>query len=443
MDIDVPPAPDATETSLSSSEPIDLVGAPFAVIESDPHVFTSLARTLGIRNVEFAELYDVESYAVDHLNPKGLVFCFLWRKDELVPANFADPVAERVWFANQLSHDACASQALLNIVLNCPDIDIGERLAEFKRETEEMSPVMKGLAISSSPFIRTAHRSFSRPCDLRGALHSAATTTLDAAKAKPKSKPANKRAATKKPKKEAEGDNEDEEAYHFIAYVPAQGKVWELDGLKSGPLEVGELADEDEGKTWMDVVRPALRMKMAKYGGGGDGTNIRFCLLALTEGQYEKQSDRFESLKRERVALERRMPAGWEAQVKPDVLEESKYAFISPTSDPSAFGPTFAPDFSSMRMSRDVAILQLPGAQLIPTWERCVRDAVQAKVLLEDEIKRGKNAHTEHIRRTHDYEPFITEFIGALHKEGLLDALLSVNDPKSNGASNNKKRKKD
>ena len=87
-------------------------------------------------------MYDIEPWAVDHLNPYGLIFCFMWHKDSHRPADFEDPAAERVWFANQLSDDACATQAILNVLLNCPDIDIGEELRNFKTETESMSPVV-------------------------------------------------------------------------------------------------------------------------------------------------------------------------------------------------------------------------------------------------------------------------------------------------------------
>jgi ubiquitin carboxyl-terminal hydrolase L5 len=31
---------------------------------------------------------------------------------------------------------------------------------------------------------------------------------------------------------------------------------------------------------------------------------------------------------------------------------------------------------------------------------------------------------TDHIKRTHDYEPFFLEFVTCLHREGLLNALL-------------------
>lgn len=87
-------------------------------------------------------MYDIEPWAVDHLNPYGLIFCFMWHKDSHRPADFEDPAAERVWFANQLSDDACATQAILNVLLNCPDIDIGEELQNFKEETKSMSPVV-------------------------------------------------------------------------------------------------------------------------------------------------------------------------------------------------------------------------------------------------------------------------------------------------------------
>ncbi|KAJ7189859.1 ubiquitin C-terminal hydrolase [Mycena pura] len=447
---------DATQVGADQELDLDLVGEPFAVLESDPGVFTSLVRRLGIRGLEFVELYDIEPWAVDHLHPRGLVFCFLWHKDAHRPSDFDDPDAERVWFANQLSDDACASLAILNIVLNCPDVEIGEELALFKRETESMSPVMKGLAISSSPFIRKAHRELARPADLRGALHAVANATLDTAKKKaaPTRATQAKRStktdnSSRKPQK---GKNEpNEEAYHFIGYVSAYGKVWELDGLKSGPLEVGELSDDTDSdkKTWMDVVRPALRMKMQKYGGAAGGSNIRFSLLALVDGLYEEASDNLEFFKRERLAIQRRMKPGWESQVclrvdsnarahsillqvDSNILEQAQSAFEPPVGS-FAPGRTYAVDFGSRRMTRDFEILEMPERLLVPAWEQCVRNAMKAKVTLEDEVAKASRTNTEHIKRTHDYEPFIKEFVACLQQEGLLEPLLSVDDDE-NGA---------
>lgn len=155
------------------------------------------------------------------------------------------------------------------------------------------------------------------PCDLRAAQSTLTKTILNATKARNKAAtqpakppPTKKRKveATKvqKPKTTSTSEDDDsEEAYHFIGYVPAHGKVWELDGLKSGPLEVGELID---GASWMDIARPALRMKMQRYGGNADDAgNIRFSLLALVDDEYIRASDRLQMLQREKVSLERRL----------------------------------------------------------------------------------------------------------------------------------------
>jgi len=145
-------------------------------------------------------------------------------------------------------------------------------------------------------------------------LNAIATTTLEEAPKKDNKPPPTKRrkTTTAKALKAKPSGTDAEESYHFIGYVPYAGKVWELDGLKSGPLEVGEIPAESKGG-WMDVARPALRRKMQKYG------DVRVNLLAIVQDQYEKLSDRLELLKREKIALERRLkeayPNGWENKV--------------------------------------------------------------------------------------------------------------------------------
>lgn len=79
---------------------------------------------------------------MDQLDPYGLILCFTWHKDAHRPADFEDPTAEQVWFANQLSDDACATHAILNVIFNCPDIQLGGELETFRNETREFSPVV-------------------------------------------------------------------------------------------------------------------------------------------------------------------------------------------------------------------------------------------------------------------------------------------------------------
>lgn len=47
---------------------------------------------------------------------------------------------ENVWFANQVIDNACASLALLNIVLNTTNLDVGEHLIQFREFTKDLSP---------------------------------------------------------------------------------------------------------------------------------------------------------------------------------------------------------------------------------------------------------------------------------------------------------------
>ena len=41
-------------------------------------------------------------------------------------------------------------------------------------------------------------------------------------------------------KKRKVGDDEDESAFHFIAFMPINGKLWKLDGLERQPMSLGE-----------------------------------------------------------------------------------------------------------------------------------------------------------------------------------------------------------
>ena len=141
-----PVGPEFPPTAPDDRSEHDLIGGPFAVIESDPGVFTTLVRTFGVQGLQVVELYDIEPWASDHLHPiYGLVFCFLWRKDnDVLPKGGSGGLQDedgsaKLWFANQLSDDACASMAILNVLLNVEDVDAGEKLGAFRKETERMS----------------------------------------------------------------------------------------------------------------------------------------------------------------------------------------------------------------------------------------------------------------------------------------------------------------
>jgi len=282
---------------------------------------------------------------------------------------------------------------------------------------------MKGLATSNCHFVREAQNSLARPADIRGALNAIATSTLEEAKKDAKPPPAKRRKTTTAKKQKVQASGVDaQESYHFIGYVPYAGKVWELDGLKAGPLEVGEIPVESS-RGWMDIARPALRRKMQKYG------DVRVNLLAIVQDQYQKLSDQLELLKREKVSLERRLnetyPDGWGDKVDPALFVTADEVFLTSALPTSDVGPTYARDFGSLKMQKDLEILDMPVRNLSSAWERCIQEAIHAKIAVEDELTQPRDAHTENLKRTCDYEPFIREFIECCHQEGLLENILS------------------
>jgi len=101
---------------------------------------------------------------------------------------------------------------------------------------------LRGLALTNFSFLRNLHNSLSRASE-RAALDIA---LMEAAKSKQRGK----------------GDSSDEdESFHFIAYVPLNGVLWELDGLRRQPVRLGNCED---GK-WLHIATPRIQERIERY----------------------------------------------------------------------------------------------------------------------------------------------------------------------------------
>lgn len=162
--------------SPAAAAAADLPGTPWCLIESDPGTFTDLVRMIGVQETQVDEVYGLDDASLAPLEPiLGLIFLFRWRPvdddDGAGEADAARPegdeedarrVMKRVYFANQIIENACATQAVLSVVLNAAGIDIGEELQHFRDFTKDFTPALKGLAISNSRLLKQAHHSFAR-----------------------------------------------------------------------------------------------------------------------------------------------------------------------------------------------------------------------------------------------------------------------------------------
>ncbi|PNP40140.1 ubiquitin carboxyl-terminal hydrolase L5 [Trichoderma gamsii] len=221
-------------------------------IESDAGVFTSLIENLGVKDVQFEELLTLDPSELLTLQPLyGVIFLFKFPTDRPyatadgpLDGTFDHDASERIFFAAQTIQNACATQALLSVLMNKTadgEVDIGAQMKDFRDFTMVLPPEFRGEALSNSDLIREVHNSFARSSPF-----------------------ADETQRTGEPS---------EDVFHFIAYTPVDGVLYELDGLQPAPISHGPCATEDFPLKVVDV----LQRRIARY----DVTEIRFNLLAM------------------------------------------------------------------------------------------------------------------------------------------------------------------
>lgn len=96
-----------------------------------------------------------------------------------------------LYYANQMINDACGTYALLSILMNrYKDIELGEELSNLRGFSLQMNSKDKGWAIGNSDKVRVAHNSF------------AAEKVFEIEEAK---------------------SGKEQDAFHFISYMPVNG----------------------------------------------------------------------------------------------------------------------------------------------------------------------------------------------------------------------------
>ncbi|EJD37071.1 cysteine proteinase [Auricularia subglabra TFB-10046 SS5] len=210
--------------------------------ESDPGVFSELLHTLGVPLI-VDELWSLDAGALAALQPIS-AFIFLFKyvasSRDVSGGGAYDPDFAG-FFAHQTVNNACATLAVVNALGNI-DVQMGSELKETLDFARELDPQSRGMALVSSLFLRAAHNALSPP----------SVVSLD---------------GLNLPKRT-------EDAYHFVVYLPVNGALYELDGLKEHAVRHAAVS---EGERWVDVARETIEARIATYPQGA----IEFSLMAL------------------------------------------------------------------------------------------------------------------------------------------------------------------
>ncbi|KAK7879530.1 hypothetical protein WMY93_033761 [Mugilogobius chulae] len=219
-----------------------------------PRVFTELIKGFGCKGAQVEEIWSMEPENFENLKPvHGLIFLFKWQAGEEPAGSIVqDSRLDSIFLQNSDKQRVCHPGHR-----QCPAELFSSRhrarrpLSEFREFSQSFDAAMKGLALSNSEVIRQVHNSFARQQMFEF---------------------------------DAKSSSKDEDAFHFVSYVPVNGRLYELDGLREGPIDLGVCNQDD----WISAVHPVIEKRIQKYSEG----EIRFNLMAIVSDRkmiYERK----------------------------------------------------------------------------------------------------------------------------------------------------------
>jgi ubiquitin carboxyl-terminal hydrolase BAP1 len=341
-------------------------------LESDPGLFTLLVGDFGVHGVRVEEIYDL-SRLTSMEDVYGFVFLFkvvgdttsVRRKRRAVEEdNFVtDPsIVNDMFFALQVIPNSCATHALLSILLNTSRVKLGPVLDDLKMYTKGMDPESKGNAIANYPHLARTHEKHAKPHSLKPVSRGGVVVTATG-----------------------------HDAFHYSSFVPINGHLYELDGLKPAPVDHGVWG---QGEQWTSLFVRVVQKRLSQ------SKDICFNLMAVVRDTIHDLVKRVEQCQLE---LKKALSSLVKLEVSDGIIDQ--VTVLIKTSQP------IPPEHSALATSLEAV---LSARERLEAAKKDLRE--------EQDIRKGYLL--DHARRTHDYNPAIQEFIKALAKHGQLPVTI-------------------
>jgi len=227
--------------------------------ENNPEVMTRLATKLGLSpKLQFYDIYSFDEPELLAPIPRPVLALLViipltpaWDRDRKAEdagksdyAGFG-PEEPVIWFKQTIGN-ACGSIGLLHSAINGPAADFVQPDSDLAAIRSRAIPLQMteraDMLYNSVPF-ELAHKSVEEAGD---------TLAMPAA---------------------------EHAGQHFVAFVKAEGKLWELEGSRKGPLERGSLADDEDVLSLRALEMGLKRIMRLESDSGGE--DLRFSCIAL------------------------------------------------------------------------------------------------------------------------------------------------------------------
>ncbi|VWU52540.1 deubiquinating/deneddylating enzyme [Hepatocystis sp. ex Piliocolobus tephrosceles] len=184
----------------------------------------------------------------------GIIFLFNIGKDYDKNKYVKHNIPDDFFFAKQVIPNACATQAILSIILN-KNIELHEQIQNIKTFSIGFDSYMKGLTLSNCCFLRNIHNSYKRQ------VYVDEVNIYDDAE-------------------------KNKDLFHFVSYIEYNNNVYLLDGLQEGPVliknyEPEQKSNKNLSNNWITIAKTHIKKEMEKLSRQEGQNENRFNVLAI------------------------------------------------------------------------------------------------------------------------------------------------------------------